>query len=243
MVMGKREHTINIVTMKDMLYFKCIKLFFKRHNMEKMVNLFLTAEFGLGERIQQIATWNKIETSDMIQGKSFVNKAKTRIRGTDNTKRDIVNVICTEKVANKILKDLHTELYEEDLETLRYFVTEINYFDNEEKELKEESKIMNNDIEALYIIVEKGYSEEVILLSDKVGARGATVIPAEGNKFASKHIAPGLDINPMKEIVLIITEESKSRKLMELLKEDKTITGIGKGIAYSIKVTDFSGYK
>ncbi|GEM_PF-6126777 len=98
-------------------------------------------------------------------------------------------------------------------------------------------------LKAVYVIVEKGFSEDVIEAGEKAGTGGATIIPAEGNRSAANYVAPGLIINPHKEIVLIITEKEKAETLFEILSEEDGVLYKGKGIAYMTDIEKAEGLK
>lgn len=180
-----------------------------------------------------------------MDARSIVESTRDRLNGVGDSKRKLISVICSREIKDAILMDIKNEIYAEELKEVSYLVFKGNTFYKGKDEMEdklEEKEEGKNLYSAVHVIVEKGYSEDVIIISEKIGAKGATVIPAEGNKFAKKYIAPGLNINPLKEIVLIITSREKGRELMEILNNNEVITGKGKGIAYLIDIDEFSGF-
>ena len=79
------------------------------------------------------------------------------------------------------------------------------------------------ELKALYIIVNAGFSSEVVEIARSVGSTGATIINARGSVAKPKTIF-GITIDTEKEIVLSIVEKDVAIKIMEKVKET---SGVG----------------
>ena len=86
--------------------------------------------------------------------------------------------------------------------------------------------------EAIFIIVDLGRAEDVMDAATKAGARGGTVIKARG---AGRHEISKLfsmDIEPEKEIVLILSESSQTEKIVTSVRDNLEIDKPGNGIIF-----------
>ena len=79
------------------------------------------------------------------------------------------------------------------------------------------------ELKALYVIVNAGFSGEIIDIARSVGATGSTVLNARGS-VANPQTIFGITIDTEKEIVLSVLEKSIAVKVMEEVKEK---SGVG----------------
>ena len=95
--------------------------------------------------------------------------------------------------------------------------------------------------EAIFCIVNDGYSEAVMEAAKKLGARGGTVINARGTASKEAETFFHITVQPEKEIVMILVpSEIKDRVLHALYKEVGLETA-GQGIAFSLPVDGVVG--
>lgn len=76
----------------------------------------------------------------------------------------------------------------------------------------------HGNVKTLFIVVNAGFSNDVIALARKAGAQGATIINARGES-AIHHMFMGITIDSEKEILLCLVEESVAQRVMDTLKE------------------------
>lgn len=74
------------------------------------------------------------------------------------------------------------------------------------------------ELKALYIIVNAGFSAQVVDIARSVGSTGATILNARGSVAKPKTIF-GITIDTEKEIVLSVVEKDVAIKIMEQIKE------------------------
>lgn len=98
-----------------------------------------------------------------------------------------------------------------------------------------------SDYEAVFCIVNAGYSDIVMDAAREVGARGGTVIHARGtaNKEAEQFFQ--ITIQPDKEIVMILVPSDIKDAVLHALYRDAGLKTAGQGIAFSMPVNDVVG--
>ncbi len=95
--------------------------------------------------------------------------------------------------------------------------------------------------EAVFCIVNSGFSELVMDAAKEVGARGGTVLHARGtaNKQAEQFFH--ITIQPDKEIVMILVPSEIKDDVLHSIYRQAGLKSEGQGIAFSLPVDDVVG--
>lgn len=91
------------------------------------------------------------------------------------------------------------------------------------------------EIKALYIIVNSGFSSQIVDIARECGATGATILNARGSVANPKTIL-GITIDTEKEIVLSIAEKCVADKIITAVKEKAGVGTPAHGICYYLPV-------
>ncbi len=101
----------------------------------------------------------------------------------------------------------------------------------------------NKKWEAVFAIVNHGYSEDVIEVTRELGAKGGTIISARGSIAKDAESKFNIVVNEEKEMVMIIVPSEIKDEILKGLYE-KIGTGTkAQGIAYSLPVDGAVGLK
>ena len=95
--------------------------------------------------------------------------------------------------------------------------------------------------EAIFCIVNSGYSEMVMDAAKKLGARGGTVINALGTASKDAESFFHITITPEKEIVMILVPTKIKDAVLHALYKEVGLETAGQGIAFSVPVEDVVG--
>ena len=95
--------------------------------------------------------------------------------------------------------------------------------------------------QAIFCIVNSGFSEAVMTSAKKFGARGGTVINARGTASKDAETFFGVTVEPEKEIVMILVPTKRRDKILEALYDEVGLATAGQGIAFSIPVDGVVG--
>ena len=82
------------------------------------------------------------------------------------------------------------------------------------------------------MVVDKGKGESVIDEATKAGSTGGTIIKARGSGIHETSKVFNMDIEPEKEIVIIITEKEKTEDIVNSVRHGLKIDEPGKGIIF-----------
>lgn len=125
---------------------------------------------------------------------------------------------------------------------IAYIESAFNVFGTEDNANGSENiKRGENMYNAIYTIVEKGNADDVIEAAEKVGSRGGTVMHARGSGSEEARKVFNMLIEPEKEIVLIISEEAKTKDIVESIRKETQIEEEGKGIIFITNVAQTYG--
>ena len=95
--------------------------------------------------------------------------------------------------------------------------------------------------EAIFCIVNDGYSEAVMEAAKKFGARGGTVMNARGTAGKEAEKFFGITVQPEKEIVMILVPAELKESILNALYEEVGLDTAGQGIAFSHPVDGVVG--
>jgi nitrogen regulatory protein PII len=85
---------------------------------------------------------------------------------------------------------------------------------------------------AIFTIVDKGKAENVIDAATRAGARGGTIINARGSGIHETQKLFSMNIEPEKEVVLVVAEKELTQAITEAIRADLQIDQPGKGIIF-----------
>lgn len=95
--------------------------------------------------------------------------------------------------------------------------------------------------EAIFCIVNSGYSEAVMEAAKKVGARGGTVLNARGTAGKEAEKFFGVTVQPEKEIVMIVVAAACKDDVLHALYQEVGLNTPGQGIAFALPVDGVVG--
>ena len=97
------------------------------------------------------------------------------------------------------------------------------------------------DHEAIVVIVERGKANAIVKKASEAGARGATIAFGRGSGEHLFSFFRSLQIEPSKEIILIISPKEKTEELFEVIVDAAHIREPGKGIAFTVPIGHLAG--
>ena len=95
--------------------------------------------------------------------------------------------------------------------------------------------------EAIFCIVNSGYSEAVMDAAKRLGAKGGTVINARGTASKEAETFFHITVQPEKEIVMILVPKEIKDAVLNALYTEVGLDSAGQGIACSVPVDSVVG--
>ena len=94
---------------------------------------------------------------------------------------------------------------------------------------------------AIFTIVEREQSEDVIDAAEKAGSKGGTVIYARGSGVTETQKLFAMEIEPEKAIVLVLAEKDKVQSIVDSISTNLGIEEPNSGIIFTTSVSNAKG--
>lgn len=99
----------------------------------------------------------------------------------------------------------------------------------------------NSKYSLIIVVVNRGYTDVVMEAAKKEGARGGTYIHARGTSNLETHKFLGVNIEPEKDLILIIAEKDIRSNIMKAINEEAGLNQEGNGIVFALPVDEVMG--
>lgn len=198
--------------------------------------LCVIVNIGTGSKVIKFAKKNGILGATVFIGKGTVKSRILELLDLSEVRKEILLMIADRATSEKFLEKLYKEFKLDKPNHGIAFSTCIRDIlgtktykcESERKYGGDEIKMYN----AIYVIVDKGKAEDVVAAAKKAGARGGTIINARGSGIHEYNKIFSMDIEPEKEFVLILAEESLTDGITSMIRKELSIDEPGNGIIF-----------
>lgn len=206
----------------------------------------VVVDIGMGSKILNEAKKLGVTGGTIFLGRGTVKRPILELLGLDEVKKEIAFMISDKKLINKIHEGLTEKFHLDKPNKGIVFSSPVNRIIGLRNcdEVADDSRIGGREDmehEVLFIIVERGLGEEVVDAATSAGSRGATIINARGSGIHENEMFFSMNIEPEKEVVMIIIEKEKSDRVIKAIKEAMHIDEPGKGVMFAMDVSKTSG--
>ena len=212
----------------------------KSRHLEMLV---VIVEHNKASKVLHLADEKGVTASVAMLGRGTASRTIFDYLGLNDKKKAVLMLFGkTEEITD--LADYLVEKLEMDKPNhgIAYIESAFNVFGTEDNANGSENiKRGENMYNAIYTIVEKGNADDVIEAAEKAGSRGGTVMHARGSGSEEARKVFNMLIEPEKEIVLIISEEAKTKDIVESIRKETGIEEQGKGIIFVTNVEQTYG--
>lgn len=190
---------------------------------------------GQGSRVLKIARRLGAQGGTVLLGRGTARGRLLDFLGLADVRKEIVHIIAGRATARRVLKGLDEELALARPNHGIAFTTKVAALAGSrncgeaEQTGDEEEKVM---FHAITTIVEKGNAEMVIDAAAKAGAKGGTILNARGSGVHETQKLFYMDIEPEKEMVLILAEAEKTDAIVEAIRAGVGLDEPGRGILF-----------
>jgi nitrogen regulatory protein PII len=191
---------------------------------------------GMGSKIMHTAMHNGISGGTVLLGQGTVKNRLLEFIGLSEERKEIILMIAEKKTARHVLLKLDDEFdFEKPNHGIAFTMGVCSLAgmcscrNNDQKEEGDED---NNMYNAITVIVDKGKAEYVIDAATKAGSKGGTIINARGSGIHETSKLFDMEIEPEKEMVLIIAEKDNTEAIVESIRKELKIDEPGMGILY-----------
>jgi nitrogen regulatory protein PII len=210
--------------------------------------LCVIVNFGLGSKIMKFSKQTGMRGGTVFLGRGTVNNRILEFFDLCDIRKEIVLMLGEKTLADNTIKELSKKFHFDKpnhgiafstsvMSILGTHSIESNGINNEKRGAE---KTMYN---AIYVVVDKGKAESVIDAAKEAGARGGTIINARGSGIHETGKLFSMDIEPEKEIVLILADDQITSPITSSVREKLEIDKPGNGIIFVQSVNQTYGLR
>ena len=214
------------------------------------VTLWVMGNAGEGTRILRTAKEAGVSGGTILFGKSFGTSNLLDFFGLDEYREEIVLMTTEAGTARDTVRRLQASLGHDPAEPLFAFTIPVcGIFGSNlmksckltlVKEAEERGKEMRHQL--ITVIVVKGKGEDAIDAAIRAGSAGGTILNARGAGIHETTKVFAMEIEPEKEIALILSDETGTPAIIEAIRKDLRLDEPGNGILYVHQVEDVYGF-
>ena len=200
---------------------------------------------GTAEKVMKLAKKNGITAGTILLGKGTIKNKILEFLEIADTRKEIILIGAEDTVIYPVAELISKEFeFHKPHHGISFIIPIASVMGvrgcsyQTEIEREGERKIMYNSI---FTIVERGKAEEVIEAAQTAGSKGGTIINARGSGIHETQKLFHMDIEPEKEIVLILSEEHATDDIVEAIRKAMHIDEPGKGIMFVLNVAKTYG--
>jgi nitrogen regulatory protein PII len=190
---------------------------------------------GMGHKIISSAKKQGILGGTTTLAQGTVNNKVLDFMGLSRIKKEIIYMLADEERAHEAMEALNHELeFDKPNHGIAFSTTiattmgtRIYACDNTTDQRGEETMH-----QVMTIIVDKGMAEHVIDAAVLAGSKGGTIISGRGSGIHEKGKLFSMDIEPEKEVVIILCEIDQTDAIASSIREHLEIDKPGNGIMY-----------
>ncbi|WP_034549608.1 P-II family nitrogen regulator [Carnobacterium funditum] len=200
---------------------------------------------GKGSRVLKIGKQNGISGGTIFYGQGTIKNHVLKLLGLEDVRKEIVILAADKKVVKEALEDFTKKLnLDKRNQGIIFTVPIANLLGNKQCVYSQNAisrKVDQVMYQAIFTIVDSGRSEEVIAAAVAAGAQGGTVINGRGAGSHEMSKLFSMDIEPEKEIVLILTEAQTTDAIVASISYAMEIEKPGNGVLFTLDVNNTKG--
>ncbi len=201
--------------------------------------------FGLGSKVLKEAKKHGISGGTVLLGKGTYQKSWLQLLELGESRREILLMIAPSLIVDHAMFALDEKFKLHKPNHGIAFTTRITSFlGSGSYDYYENHQIGENHMDgylAIFTIVDKGRGESVVEAASTAGSRGATIINARGSGIHETTKLFNMEIEPEKEIVLMVAKHEHVKDITEAICNILEISKPGNGIIFTQDVKDTYG--
>lgn len=158
-----------------------------------------------------------------------------------SSEKEMIMMGCKSELAKEILPKIVSKFKFEKSNRGIIFSTKVNRLAKSSDVKKFNTEIGECMHKLITVIVEKGKAETIVETANAAGARGGTIVNARGAGTAETMKLFNMEIEPQKEVLLIVVKNEKFQNVVNNILEKHEIQKPGSGILFVQDVHDAYG--
>jgi len=215
-------------------------------NQKIEIELFwFVVNYGMGSKILHTAKRYGIAGGTVMIGKGTVNCRYLEVFDLCETRREILLLLAEKQLVRKVMQKIGQKFQFEKPNHGIAFSTSVeglygsgSWCPDSVLSVQSEVKVMH---QVIMVIVEKGKADEVMDSANQAGGKGGTVLNARGSGLHETKKFFSMEIEPEREIVMIIAETEKVEAITSAIRRDLHMDSPGHGLLFVQNVNQTIG--
>ena len=194
----------------------------------------IISNFGKASKIISSAKRHGVTGGTVLLGYGTIHHGLLNMLGLRDIRREILRIVVDESTVDDLMNDLNTEFeFYKPNHGIVYTssicqVTGASSLSCDGNNLIQEEPMY----QSINVIVDKGKGEDVIDAATSAGSKGGTIINARGSGIHETQKVFGIEIEPEKEIVVIIAKSTEVDNIISTIAKRLELEKPGNGILY-----------
>ncbi len=195
-----------------------------------------------GSNLMKFAIKQGATGATCFRGTGTTTSRMLKLLRLDDISREIVLIILPKETEESMIDQLTAKFHMEDPNQGILFSMDLAAvlgFSNTPDDIYVDKELGEPKASPHYAVVltvvDLGIGDEVMALAKKAGFTGATIIDARGTPSAAKRFFD-LEIEPQKDVVMMVTEKSRSDMLVNLITAALELNQPNRGIVFSVDI-------
>jgi len=206
--------------------------------------IWVVVNFGTGSKVLRAAKEHGVTGGTVLLGRGTVRSPFLELLGLNDVRREIVLMIAEKDTAERALHELDKQFnFAKPHNGIAFSTDVVGLFGMRDCPSYESGASIGGEdmYKAIFVVVDRGKAQEVIDAATAAGSRGATVINARGSGIHEKKMLFSMPIEPEKDIVMILAQESLVEPISAAIREALKIDEPGKGIMFILDINKTFG--
>ncbi|HCW05095.1 MAG TPA: transcriptional regulator [Clostridium sp.] len=205
-------------------------------DIKELEMLCVIVNYGLGSKIVKHSKEQGIRGGTILLGKGTIKNTLLEFLDLAESRKEIVLMAADSTTAYTVLEKLNSKFkFNKPHHGIAFStsITSILGAKNYIAEMNKESRGGKNPMyNLIMVVVDRGKAEAVIEAASKAGSRGGTIINGRGSGIHETSKVFSMEIEPEKEIALIICEKQLTESIATSIRNDLQIDEPGNGIIF-----------
>ena len=198
--------------------------------------VYVVVNYGIGSKILQKAKKYGITGGTIFLGRGTINNSLLNFLSIYEEKKEVILMGTDSKTADRVLFELNKKFKFEKPNHGIVFTTSIceiiGSVDSKSEENEGERGVNNPMYQNIITIVDRGKAGDVIEAAQAAGSKGGTIINGRGSGIHETSKLFNMDIEPEKEIVIILSKKDVTEAIVAIIREKLKIDKPGNGIIF-----------
>ena len=199
---------------------------------------------GLGSKTLGVARGNGVSGGTIMLGRGTVENRWLRLLELTDIRKEIVFMVGEEAISKAALEAIDHKLqFTKPNHGIAFTmpIAGVMGLAGEASESNAQDGGRVSVYRAVFVVVDKGKAEAVMNVARVAGAKGGTIINARGSGIHETATFLNMEIEPEKEIVLMLTPAALADKIVLAIRDSLKIDEPGNGILFVQEVSETYG--